>query len=149
MTAGSLTIWWSFLCIVCADVGAYFVGKSMGKTKLYSISLAAGKTSPNKTIEGIAGGALFAGLTGIVAAKALHWPAAFILGPIYGVMLAFTSLIGDLTESMLKRDAKMKDSGTLLPGHGGILDRVDSYIFTAPAAFLFHLLVLPLAVKYF
>lgn len=139
--------WWTYNSIVAADVGAYFTGKNFGRTKLSALSPAAGYASPNKTIEGFLGGLAAASLAASLAARALRWPAWWATGPAYGAMLCLVGLVGDLTASVFKRDAGFKDSGNLLPGHGGYLDRVDSYIFTAPPAYLFVTLGLPLAAR--
>ena len=77
----------------------------------------------------------------------MQWPYWGITGPLYGFIISFVALIGDLTASMMKRDAKLKDSGNIFPGHGGLLDRFDSYMFTAPVAYLFCTLLLPFAKK--
>lgn len=125
-------------------MGAYFVGKSFGRHKLSLISSAAGSASPNKTIEGSIAGFVSCSLFSIMGAYAMRWPLWGFSGLIYGFLIAFLALVGDLTASMMKRDAKVKDSGTLLPGHGGVLDRIDSYLFTAPAAYFFVMNILPL-----
>jgi phosphatidate cytidylyltransferase len=129
------------------DVGAYFVGKRFGKHKLSSISSAAGSASPNKTIEGALGGVVCCTLFSLLGAYLMQWPLWPLTGSIYGIMLSFIALVGDLTASMMKRDAKMKDTGSILPGHGGLLDRIDSYMLTAPAAFFYCRDVLPWAMK--
>jgi phosphatidate cytidylyltransferase len=67
----------------------------------------------------------------------MQWPRYYVWGPIYGVILATLGLVGDLVVSMMKRDAHLKDTGNVLPGHGGILDRVDSYMLSAPICFFF------------
>ena len=117
-----LTLTSCFL-IVASDIGSYFIGKSFGKTSLSPIS-------PSKTIEGLIGGISCSTLLAIIFAFLLNWENPLFVGIIYGISISLMALVGDLIESMMKRDAKIKDSGTFLPGHGGILDRIDSYIFT-------------------
>jgi phosphatidate cytidylyltransferase len=127
----------AFCCIWAADIGAYFFGKFFGRTRLSHIS-------PKKTVEG----AIF-GLFGSIAVATagawyLHWPTWQLSGIILGTLVGIASLLGDLTESMMKRDAGVKDSGQLIPGHGGILDRTDSYVFTGPLVYYFVTLLMPL-----
>ena len=123
--------WWLmylFLLVWGADSGAYFVGRKFGKKKL------APDVSPNKSIEGLYGGIVTSML--IVTAVALlyldmTWP-ELILFLILSVVTVFSSVLGDLFESMIKRRAGIKDSGRILPGHGGVLDRIDSLLAAAP-----------------
>lgn len=118
---GMQALLWLLVVVAGADVGAYFVGKSMGKTKFC-------ETSPNKTLEGVVGGVLVATILGyFFAFSELSFLAA--LG--VSIIVAIASVFGDLFESYLKREANVKDSGDLLPGHGGILDRTDGYLFGA------------------
>ena len=117
-----LTLTSCFL-IVASDIGSYFIGKSFGKRSLSPIS-------PSKTVEGLIGGVSCSTLLAIIFAFLLNWENPLFVGIIYGISISLMALVGDLIESMMKRDAKIKDSGTFLPGHGGILDRIDSYIFT-------------------
>jgi phosphatidate cytidylyltransferase len=126
----------AFMCIWAADIGAFAIGKTIGKTKLSPIS-------PKKTVEGAVFGLLGSIGIGISGAYYLQWNQWLISGFILGLIIGCTSLIGDLTESIMKRDAGVKDSGGLIPGHGGILDRTDSYIFTAPLVYYFISLILP------
>lgn len=107
-----------------ADVGAYFAGRALGRHKL------APKVSPNKTWEGVFGGLLLAGLIGLAGAwyTGLAW---FRLMPLC-VATAAVSIVGDLLVSLFKREAGFKDSGSLFPGHGGILDRIDSIAAGTP-----------------
>ena len=113
----------SCLIIVSSDIGSYFFGKIFGKKSLSSIS-------PSKTVEGLIGGIFCSVLTGILFTYLFNWQNYLIIGIVFGIIISLMALVGDLIESMMKRDAKLKDSGNLLPGHGGILDRIDSYIFT-------------------
>ena len=113
----------SCLLIVASDIGSYFIGKSFGKSPLSPIS-------PSKTIEGLIGGIICSVLVATLFAFLLNWQNPILIGIFYGILVSLMALVGDLIESMMKRDAKLKDSGTFLPGHGGILDRIDSYIFT-------------------
>ena len=117
-----LTLTSCFL-IVASDIGSYFIGKSFGKRSLSPIS-------PSKTIEGLIGGISCSILLAIFFAFVLDLANPLLIGILYGLLISLMALVGDLIESMMKRDAKIKDSGTFLPGHGGILDRIDSYIFT-------------------
>ncbi|PSB04674.1 phosphatidate cytidylyltransferase [Merismopedia glauca] len=130
----------AFSCIWAADIGAYLVGKYFGRTKLSQIS-------PKKTVEGAVFGILGSAVVGAVGANWLNWPSWMLSGAILGLLIGVVSLVGDLTESMMKRDAGVKDSGQLIPGHGGILDRTDSYVFTAPIVYYFVTLILPLLGK--
>ncbi|CAM9380741.1 unnamed protein product [Phaeothamnion confervicola] len=143
-TQGAIITWWTYMSIVAADVGAFAVGKVAGRTKLSQISASAGYASPNKTVEGVAGGLLSSVAMSVFGAWMLNWPLWLLSGALYGAMLCLVGLVGDLTASMFKRDAGFKDSGNILPGHGGYLDRVDSYIFTAPPAYLLVTFTLPI-----
>jgi CDP-diglyceride synthetase len=144
LSVGSFLTWGTWVAIVLADSGAYFVGKKYGKTSLAIISSAAGSASPNKTIEGLAGGLVLSTLFSIYGAILMKWPAPIIMGGLYGILMSLISLVGDLTISLIKRDVGTKDTGSILPGHGGLLDRIDSYIFTAPISFYFCTSFLPL-----
>lgn len=115
------------ICIVVAtDVGAFAAGKTLGRHKL------APSISPGKTWEGLAGGVLAAALVSMSFSPFLIFPHTNLGALLLGVVLAVISQAGDLFESWIKRRAGVKDSGTLLPGHGGILDRVDGLSFAAP-----------------
>ena len=120
---GIQVIWWLLFVVAGADTGAYFVGKSIGKTKFC-------ETSPNKTIEGVLGGVLVAAILGTFFAD--DQLSAFT-AVLISIIVAFASVFGDLFESYLKRQAGVKDSGNILPGHGGVLDRTDGYLFGAIA----------------
>ena len=122
------------LLIVSSDIGSYFIGKKYGKRALSSIS-------PGKTIEGLIGGISCSILTGIIFSNLFSWENSILIGIFFGVLVSLMGLVGDLIESMMKRDAKLKDSGNLLPGHGGMLDRIDSYIFT-PSLIYYTILVI-------
>jgi phosphatidate cytidylyltransferase len=117
------------LCLIwAADIGAYFAGHSFGRTKL------APQVSPGKTWEGALGGLI---LSALVALWGSHWfvvPVVQLL-PLCLAVVAF-SIVGDLTESLLKRFAGLKDSGTLFPGHGGVMDRIDSVTSAMPVLLL-------------
>uniref|UniRef100_A0A7R9V1P0 Phosphatidate cytidylyltransferase n=1 Tax=Chlamydomonas euryale TaxID=1486919 RepID=A0A7R9V1P0_9CHLO len=135
-TVGIVSTFTSILCVVAADVGAFFVGKSLGRTKLTDIS-------PKKTVEGALGGLASSVGTALAMQKLTAWPATPAAAAMLGLLIFFSSLFGDLIESIIKRDAEMKDSGNMIPGHGGLLDRFDSYIFTGAMVYFFNLYVLP------
>ena len=103
--------------------------------------------SPSKTIEGVFGGLLCSILIGAFCGYLLRWEFGIFIGIFIGILVAFFSLVGDLTESMMKRNAGLKDSGDFLPGHGGILDRIDSYLFTPAIVFYIVILLSPLIIS--
>ena len=122
--------------ILAADITAYLWGSRFGRHRLIRVS-------PAKTVEGALSGFVAAAVVGGGGAMVLDWPLAPLSGLLLGLLVALFALVGDLTESMLKRDAGVKDSGQLIPGHGGILDRVDSYLFTPAVVYYFVLIVIP------
>jgi phosphatidate cytidylyltransferase len=117
-----------FLLVACADIGAFFAGRQFGRRPL------APAVSPKKTWEGVAGGLLAAALGGLAASLVFQRPPLAMMG--IGLTVAAISVVGDLTISMFKRTAGLKDSGTLLPGHGGVLDRTDSLLAAVPLFFV-------------
>ena len=119
---GIQAMFWLLVTVALTDVGAFFTGKAIGKTKFSD-------TSPNKTIEGVIGGIIVATIFGTYAGLYL---VPFWIALIVTFVTSLASVFGDLFESYLKREAGVKDSGDLLPGHGGILDRIDGYLFGAP-----------------
>ncbi|NJK99960.1 MAG: phosphatidate cytidylyltransferase [Spirulinaceae cyanobacterium RM2_2_10] len=127
----------AFGCIWAADIGAYIFGKWLGRTRLSAIS-------PKKTVEGAVLGIASSVFVAACGSWYLQWNGQPFSGMLLGLLIGIASLLGDLTESMMKRDAGVKDSGQLIPGHGGILDRTDSYVFTAPLVYYFVTLLLPL-----
>lgn len=135
---GILLVWLIFIGAWGSDTCAYCIGKMFGKHKLPS-NLAT--LSPNKSLEGCAGGIGGAALIGAIYAYIVQGNLTEIENPIvaFAVIGAFASLLsqfGDLTASAIKRNHNIKDYGTLIPGHGGILDRFDSIIFTAPMVYM-------------
>ena len=118
-------------CAVASDVVAYFVGANLGKVPL------APEVSPNKTIEGVVGGFFGSVLIGTIAFGVVGvapWN-GWAMGAILGIVVGALSPLGDLCESMIKRDLGIKDMGVVIPGHGGLLDRFNSLLLVAPATF--------------
>ena len=120
---GVLSLLWLVMVVAMTDVGAYAVGKSIGKTPFC-------ETSPNKTMEGVTGGIAVATISGMFTGLfVVDLGVAFLVS----FAVSVTSIFGDLFESSLKRAADVKDSGDILPGHGGMLDRIDGYLFAGIA----------------
>lgn len=126
---GALRLMFAFFLVWAADVGAYFAGKGFGKHKL------APEVSPGKTWEGVAGGIVLSWLiVGVGGAFLFQLQGrAWIPFALLCVAIVLVSIVGDLGESLLKRQAGQKDSGTIFPGHGGMLDRIDSLLAALPA----------------
>ncbi len=122
-----------FVFLWVNDTSAYVVGSLIGKHKLIE------RISPKKSIEGFVGGILFTALAGYIFFRIFNnYSAEFWIG--MGVVIALFGTLGDLFESLIKRTCDVKDSGNLIPGHGGILDRIDSLLIAVPAAFLYLIL---------
>ncbi|KAM0005696.1 putative phosphatidate cytidylyltransferase [Helianthus debilis subsp. tardiflorus] len=136
-TVGLVATLISISSIIAADTFAFAGGKAFGRIPLTSIS-------PKKTWEGAIAGLLGCIATSVLLSKIFSWPTSMLSAIGFGLLNFFASLFGDLLESMIKRDAGVKDSGSLIPGHGGILDRTDSYIFTGALAYAFVSNLLPL-----
>lgn len=118
---GMFSLLWLVTVVAMTDVGAYFTGKHLGKTKFCP-------TSPNKTLEGVIGGIVFASILGVFIGTDI---VSFEKAALISFLVAMSSVFGDLFESYLKRRADVKDSGNILPGHGGVLDRIDGYLFAS------------------
>jgi phosphatidate cytidylyltransferase len=121
---GPQVVLWLVLMVCAADIGAYFAGRRFGRRKL------APRVSPGKTWEGAAGGLIMVCLVAWAGAAYFSLPPSFAI--VFGCGVGIFSIVGDLTESMFKRAAALKDSGSLLPGHGGLMDRLDSVTAAAP-----------------
>ncbi|MEG1633162.1 MAG: phosphatidate cytidylyltransferase [Oscillospiraceae bacterium] len=135
---GAVYVLLPFVAAFSSDSGAYFVGVAIGKHKL------APRLSPNKTIEGSAGGFICATLLMVlygVILKACGYTVNLPVMAVYGFFGSLVCQLGDLSFSAIKRETGVKDYGTLIPGHGGMLDRFDSTIFTAPTLELLAILV--------
>lgn len=117
--------------IAISDSAQYFAGRAMGRRKLAPL------VSPGKTWEGAVGGLLAAIVIGMTLGPVWGQTASLAQGALLGAMLCLSGILGDLFESLLKRSAGVKDSGSLIPGHGGVLDRIDAYLFAVPVYLLF------------
>ena len=124
-------LWLIFALVVtwAYDTGAYLVGRSIGKRRIFQ------HLSAGKTLEGTLGGAFIAVMVAALYAQFTPFPPSPILAGLIGLGAAVFAQLGDLVESLLKRGADVKESGSLVPGHGGILDRIDSLLFTGPYMF--------------
>jgi phosphatidate cytidylyltransferase len=135
LDGGEFLVFFVVLVTWAGDTGAYYVGMSLGRHQLAPV------ISPNKTVEGLMGGLLLA-LAMAVVASLWFLPSLTLADCLAtGLLLAGAGLLGDLVESALKRSAGVKDSGMLIPGHGGMLDRLDSLLFTAPIFYYYVTLV--------
>jgi phosphatidate cytidylyltransferase len=135
VTAGGLLLLMPLLLTWSSDIGAFFVGRAFGKRKLMP------SVSPGKTVAGAVGGLLATMLVGWLYARFILTPStqlAFVRGGVlvFAILVSVAAQIGDLAESLLKREAGMKDSSHLIPGHGGVLDRFDSLLFVLPVAYV-------------
>ena len=119
----------AFFVILMTDISAYYFGIKFGKHKLSPV------ISPKKSIEGSAAGSISAVLTGIIIGKLID--ISLYQSVVLSIIITVMAQLGDLSESLIKRDAGVKDSGHSLPGHGGFLDRADSYLFSIPAAYYY------------
>lgn len=135
---GRLLVLFPLLVIWASDTAAYFAGKRFGRTRM------APRVSPGKTVEGGVAGLIAAvavgGLAGLVMRDLATFPVSPVAGALVGLVLGVGGQLGDLAESLLKREAGVKDSSGLLPGHGGVLDRFDALFFSLPLAYVLLLL---------
>ncbi|MGH7799620.1 MAG: phosphatidate cytidylyltransferase [Thermodesulfobacteriota bacterium] len=132
--AGFFYIFLVVSCTFLNDTGGYFIGRWKGKRKLIP------HVSPGKTLEGTIGGIISSAIAAIVANLIFKSPIEYHWVILFGLVIGIVAVLGDLMESLIKRSAEAKDSGGILPGHGGILDRFDSLIFTFPVSYYMVLL---------
>jgi phosphatidate cytidylyltransferase len=130
LNKGMEFIFFIFIVVWILDTAAYAFGKMFGRHKL------AKNVSPKKTVEGAAAGIIFGVLTAVVC-RNIFMNSILTLkdAVILGIVIAVAGQFSDIAESLIKRDGNVKDSGKIIPGHGGVFDRFDSYIFTAPAVY--------------
>lgn len=128
---GPKLVFFLLIAVWASDAGAYYVGKRFGRRRLSP------RVSPKKTIEGGLGGVATAMLAAVVVHFTFFRELPLVHGTIAAILLSLAGIIGDLAESMWKRSADVKDSGVLIPGHGGFLDRIDSILFTAPILYTY------------
>jgi phosphatidate cytidylyltransferase len=122
---------WLLVMIAVSDSGQYYCGRAFGRRKL------APAVSPAKTVEGAVGGVVVAAVVGAVTGPWALPELSPLVAAVLTLALVLAGIVGDLFESLLKRSAGVKDSSQLIPGHGGILDRIDSHLFAAPVFYLF------------
>lgn len=132
---GAKLVFFLVLVVWLGDAGAYYVGKKFGR------HLLSPRVSPKKTVEGLIGGIAVSVLTAVIIHFTFFETFPLVHAIIAGIILSIAGVIGDLAESMWKRSAAVKDSGTLIPGHGGFLDRFDSIFFTTPILYVYWVLI--------
>ncbi|MEO8483820.1 MAG: phosphatidate cytidylyltransferase [Acidobacteriota bacterium] len=131
LTAGPAATTWLVAVIAMSDTAQYYTGRAFGRRKL------APTISPAKTVEGAIGGVVAGTIAGAALARVCLPDVPLVTAGVLTLVLVFFGIAGDLFESLLKRSAGVKDSSNLIPGHGGVLDRIDSHLFAAPVFFLF------------
>ncbi len=131
---GAWLVMYTFLCIWICDSSAYFIGKFHGKIKI------APNLSPNKTLEGTVGALICTIIASMIIGHFLGIPMVHTIS--LGVLFGILCQLGDLSESAIKRELAIKDFGSLIPGHGGVMDRIDSMIFASPAAYYYFAIFL-------
>jgi len=131
VSGGREAILLMMVTIVISDSAQYYTGRAIGRRPL------APSISPKKTVEGAIGGLVFGTLAFVVGARLVFPETPSVLLVLVGGSIAALGIVGDLFESLLKRSAGVKDSGALIPGHGGVLDRIDSWLFVAPVYYVF------------
>jgi len=129
LTFGCVLVWLMFIGTWASDTFAYFTGTAIGRHKLCPA------ISPNKTIEGFMGSVI--GTTAVVAGLGYYLQLSLPEMAVLGLLIAIFATLGDLVESVAKRYVRIKDSGNIIPGHGGVWDRFDSVLFTAPLVYYF------------
>jgi len=132
--AETLFFFYPILITWGVDTGAYFIGRSFGRRRMAPL------ISPNKTVAGLVGALIAGPLCGLLGLWILPmngFSPTVVLALLFGLLIAVAAVLGDLVESAMKRECEVKDASTLLPGHGGVLDRLDSLLFAIPAAFIF------------